>query len=229
MENKRVNLLNAESITEDNKLWSGPFTFVQAADTQLGLIDRYVLGISDYKWEKEMALCRESIKRINEMKPKPKFYIICGDMLDAFPHEGNSYQNIISVEITVLVYKEYTRAKQYSDFVDIYQTLDPEIKLICVCGNHDIGNIPTPEAAESYRKQFGKDYFTFCYGGVQFVILNSQYFKCPGAMPDETKKQEEFIEQLALTNPKPKHIGKSNNVKSVKLLHSSQTGKDSFF
>lgn len=100
-----------------------------------------------------------------------------------------------------------TRDKQYADFVDIFKSLDPEIKLVCVCGNHDIGDVPTPEAAKIYRTQFGQDYFSFCYGGVQFVILNSQYFKCPDAMRDETTKQSEFIDQLAFTNPKPKHIG----------------------
>lgn len=91
--------------------------------------------------------------------------------------------------------------------MDIFKSLDPEIKLVCVCGNHDIGDVPTPEAAKIYRTQFGQDYFSFCYGGVQFVILNSQYFKCPDVMRDETNKQSEFIDQLAFTNPKPKHIG----------------------
>ncbi|KAJ6635648.1 Serine/threonine-protein phosphatase CPPED1 [Pseudolycoriella hygida] len=185
------NLVNADSISDNEKEWCGPFTFVQAADTQLGLIDRYLLNIDNFKWEKEKALCRESIRRINAMEPKPKFYIICGDMLDAFPYEGQSTA---------------TRKKQYADFVDIFKTLDPEIRLLCVCGNHDIGDIPTPEAAKLYRSQFGQDYFAFCYGGVLFVVLNSQYFMCPDAMPDETAKQLEFIDKLALINPKPKHI-----------------------
>lgn len=102
-----------------------------------------------------------------------------------------------------------TREKQYADFVEIFKSLDPEVKLVCVCGNHDIGNVPTREAVKIYRTQFGQDYFSFCYGGVQFVILNSQYFKCPDAILDETIKQSEFIDQLALTDPKPKHIGES--------------------
>ncbi len=108
-----------------------------------------------------------------------------------------------------------TRDRQYADFVDIFKTLDPEIKLVCVCGNHDIGDIPTPAAAKLYRDQFGQDYFSFRYGGVEFVILNSQYFKCPDAMPDETIKQSEFIDQLALTSPKPKHIGEWTTVKLI--------------
>lgn len=88
MENIPINLVKVETISDDEKQWSGPFTFIQAADTQLGLIDHYLLNIKDGNWDKEKALCRESIRRINEMKPMPKFYVICGDMLDAFPYQG---------------------------------------------------------------------------------------------------------------------------------------------
>lgn len=106
-----------------------------------------------------------------------------------------------------------TRDQQYADFVEIFKDLNPDIKLVCVCGNHDIGDEPTTETAKIYRKQFGQDYYSFCYGGVQFVILNSQYFKCPNAVPDETAKQSKFIDQLALTNPKPKHIGELSKLR----------------
>ncbi|KAG4071292.1 hypothetical protein HA402_003996 [Bradysia odoriphaga] len=190
MDNIPINLLNPENITDEEKAWSAPFTFVQSADTQLGLLDQ-ILNVDEPNWDKEKALCRESIKRINEMKPKPKFYVICGDMLNAFPYEDS----------------RNTRDKQYADFVDIFKGVDPDIKLVCVCGNHDIGDTPTPETARIYRAQFGQDYFKFCYGGVLFVVLNSQYFKCPDAIPDETSRQSEFIDQLAnSTHPKPKHI-----------------------
>lgn len=88
MNSSSINLVKVDSISEDEKEWSGPFTFIQAADTQLGLIDHHLLKLEDGNWDKEKALCRESIRRINEMKPKPKFYVICGDMLDAYPYEG---------------------------------------------------------------------------------------------------------------------------------------------
>lgn len=190
MANFPINLINPESISDEEQQWSGPFTFIQAADTQLGLLD-HILNVEDPNWDKEKALCRESIKRINAMRPKPKFYVICGDMLDAFPYRGSSMD---------------IRAKQYADFVDIFKSVDPDIKLICVCGNHDIGDIPTPETAQIYRTQFGQDYFRFHYGGVLFVVVNSQYFKCPDAIPDETNRQTEFIDELANCTSKPKHI-----------------------
>lgn len=87
MANIPINLINPENISDEEQQWSGPFTFIQAADTQLGLLDQ-ILNVEDPNWDKEKALCRESIKRINAMQPKPKFYVICGDMLDAFPYKG---------------------------------------------------------------------------------------------------------------------------------------------
>ena len=56
------------------------------------------------------------------MNPKPKFFVICGDLVDAMPSE---------VEL---------RKKQVYDLKFVLRELDPEIKLVCVCGNHDVGD-----------------------------------------------------------------------------------------
>jgi len=155
------------------------------------MIDHYHLKKTTPNWDKEMKLTKESIERINAMKPKPKFYVICGDMLDAFPYEG--------VENQVL------RAKQYEDFTKVFQALDPDVKLVCVCGNHDIGDTPTQATLQVYRNQFGSDIFSFFVGGVKFIVLNSQYFEAPGALPKETKRQLDFIEEN-IADPTAKHI-----------------------
>ncbi len=57
--------------------WSSPFYFIQAADTQLGLIANYGDGtIGDQypniTWDREVELCKVSVKKINAMRPKPK-------------------------------------------------------------------------------------------------------------------------------------------------------------
>jgi len=175
--------------------WKGPFTFICAADTQYGMIDQYWLKrpLTDQYWDKEIKLSRESIQRINRMNPKPKFYIICGDMLDAFPYDEEGEENC------------QRRALQYNDFVEVFKELDPSVKLVCVCGNHDIGNIPTEESLETYSKQFGPDLFSFWVGGVKFVVLNSQYFMSPEALPTQTKRQIEFISE-SIADPKAKHV-----------------------
>jgi len=101
---------------------------------------------------------------------------------------------------------EKIREEQYKDFVKVFEELDPEVKLVCVCGNHDIGNIPTSHSLNVYRSQFGSDFFSFWVGGVKFVVLNSQYFEAPTALPEQTAKQMQFLQNIA--DPSAKHIGK---------------------
>ena len=68
---------------ETNKQWKSPFFFIQAADTQLGLIERYLENKLDPKWDKEILLTRKAIEIANQMNPKPKFFVVCGDLVDA--------------------------------------------------------------------------------------------------------------------------------------------------
>lgn len=182
--------ITAMMTNSDQRNWSGHFTFVQAADTQFGLIDKFVKGQkAEPDWTKEIELTKEMISNVNKMKPKPRFIVVCGDMLDAFPYEGDSAK---------------LRERQYADFVKLFKDLDPSVKLVCVCGNHDIGDDPTKESLAIYRKQFGPDFFTFWTGGVKFVVLNSQYFKCPDRIPDECQRQQDFMNTIS--DKSAKHI-----------------------
>ena len=105
-----------------------PFFFIQAADTQLGMIDTWGENGSSgekypyVKWDREMDLCRQTVDLLNSMKPKPAFFIVCGDLVDAFPEKWPEI-----------------RAQQEKDFFKVFKELDPTIPLICVCGNHDVG------------------------------------------------------------------------------------------
>jgi hypothetical protein len=89
--------------------------------------------------------------------------------------------------------------------VKVFKEIDPAVKLVCVCGNHDIGDIPTSQSLNVYRNQFGSDVFSFWVGGVKFVVLNSQYFEAPTALPEETSKQLAFMDTIG--DPSAQHIG----------------------
>lgn len=163
--------------------WKGPFFFVQAADTQLGLMDRWGTDGSDGKdypeanWEREKVLCKESVAAVNAMSPKPRFFIVCGDLIDAFPHEFPEL-----------------RAQQIQDLKSIYSKLDADIPMVCVCGNHDIGNSPTQENISKYQSEFGDDFFSFWHGGVAFLVLNSQFYEDPSHVEDLYAEHEEWME-----------------------------------
>lgn len=46
------------------------------------------------------------------------------------------------------------RAQQEEDFKAILSQLNPAIPLVCVCGNHDVGNQPTREGVAMYVPTF---------------------------------------------------------------------------
>ena len=62
--------------------------------------------------------------------------------------------------------EEEMRKEQLVDFRRVFSKIDPEIPVICVCGNPDVGDFPTKETVRIYREQFGQDYFVFCFGGL---------------------------------------------------------------
>ena len=99
---------------------NAPFTFVQLADTQLGMmpamkkvqwmrrfraIGSLSFGLIDSKalvpipldlqpdlseeaaYEAEKALSVAAVERINALSPRPKFAVVCGDLVHAFPHQ----------------------------------------------------------------------------------------------------------------------------------------------
>ncbi|KAF4532926.1 hypothetical protein B566_EDAN015638 [Ephemera danica] len=148
------------------KEWNGPFYFVQGADCQLGLIERYIERLENPGWKKEIALTKLAVEKINNLNPKPKFFVICGDLCDAFPTETPEL-----------------RAQQEADLKAILKQIDPEIPLVCVCGNHDVGDIPT------------NDYYSFWCGGVLCLVVNSQLWANGTQVPELAAAQDKWLEQ----------------------------------
>ena len=151
--------------------------FIQGADTQLGMIDNYILKLPDPKWDKEVDLVRRSVEAVNKMTPKPKFYIVCGDLVDAFPGTPN-------------------REAQVSDFKKAFEKLDKDIPLVCVCGNHDVGSTPTPDTIQKFRSDHGPDYFTFFVQGVMCIVLNSQYYENRTQVQDLAAEQDRWLDEI---------------------------------
>lgn len=155
--------------------WKGPFFFINAADTQFGMIESYLQKKPDPKWDKEIALTKEAISAVNQMNPKPRFFVVCGDLIDAFPGTP-------------------LRKAQEVDFKKVFSDLNPEVPLVCVCGNHDLGNQPTRESIQDFRDVFGDDYFVFWCGGVMCIVLNSQFYEDPSLVLGLAKQQDSWLD-----------------------------------
>ncbi|CAH2306965.1 serine threonine- phosphatase CPPED1 [Pelobates cultripes] len=80
---------------DEESQWKGPFYFIQGADPQFGLMKSWEIGECDYggdEWEKEIRLTEEAVQAINKLSPKPKFFVLCGDLVHSMP--GNMLKRI---------------------------------------------------------------------------------------------------------------------------------------
>ncbi|KAM6951348.1 serine/threonine-protein phosphatase CPPED1 [Aplochiton taeniatus] len=182
---------------DDQREWNGPFYFIQAADPQLGLMKAWREGDCDGggdEWAEEVQLAGQAVEAVNQLSPRPRFMVLCGDLVHAMP--GSPF-----------------KAGQERDLKGALRATHPSIPLVFVSGNHDLGNTPTPDSVEQYRHAWGDDYFSFWVGGVMCLVLNSQFFYDASACPDLKEAQEAWLEeqlQKASSSssgaPGPKHL-----------------------
>jgi serine/threonine-protein phosphatase CPPED1 len=183
-------------------------TFVVAADTQLGMINE------NKNWEIEMEYSRRAVEQINALDPRPLYCCICGDLVDMcsgiykgkpkrFPKQddittiGNTP---VSEQVDVWSEEECDNIQdqQNNDMKQIWYHLHPDIALICLCGNHDVGNRPTPQSIQKFNDNFGDDYLAFWVNGTYNIVLNSALFSDPTDTMLLYDKQLHWLEQQLL-------------------------------
>ncbi|XP_048188381.1 serine/threonine-protein phosphatase CPPED1 isoform X2 [Perognathus longimembris pacificus] len=128
------------------------------------------------EWGQEIRLTQQAVQAINKLRPKPKFFVLCGDLIHAMP--GTPW-----------------RKQQTEDLQRVLGMVDQEIPLVLVSGNHDVGNVPTAETVEEFRQTWGDDYFSFWAGGVLFLVLNSQFLHDASQCPALKLAQDRWLEQ----------------------------------
>jgi len=135
--------------------WKGNYEFICMGDAQIGMGDQ----------KKEEEFSKLAVEFINKRKDSIKFVIVCGD------HTHNLEDMWSKGDLEGGRKK---RIQELAAFKGIYSKLDETIPLVCVCGNHDVGNKPTEKTTQLYKEEFGDDYLSFWSGGVKFMVLNSQ-------------------------------------------------------
>eukprot|EP01116_Phalansterium_solitarium_P001739 TRINITY_DN11554_c0_g1_i1.p1 TRINITY_DN11554_c0_g1~~TRINITY_DN11554_c0_g1_i1.p1 ORF type:complete len:334 (-),score=74.89 TRINITY_DN11554_c0_g1_i1:372-1316(-) len=164
----------------DEGTWRGDFMFAQLADTQLGFIDLESGGVT---WGTELRLIDQCVKFLNVARPE--YVIVCGDLINAVPPS-------LGIDPPSLYHD------QVAAFKAAVNMLDPSIPLVCVCGNHDVGNSPTLESIASYHSNFGDDYFSFWTRGVFNIVVNTSLYHDPSSAPAYHDEQQAWLDaQLA--------------------------------
>lgn len=200
----------------DQNVDDSSFTFVVMADTQFGILT------DDRDWDTEIEYSQRAVETINQMSPRPLFCCICGDLVNmtasiyankekpmwAQPQQPSSKESYNSK----MVWSENEcieiQNRQYTDFKQVWSKLHKDIALVCVCGNHDVGNRPTPESIQFYKNHIGNDYLSFWAKKSFCIVLNSSLFNDPSCSMDEYELQLEWLQNQLQTTSKqqPDHI-----------------------
>lgn len=164
----------------------GPFHFVQLADTQLGMEATFQTGglllQRQFGWANELALLRRAVEEVNRLRPA--FVIVCGDLVNEFPPEERGREGA----------DDDVRAAQERDFKEAMGHVDVAIPLLCVCGNHDVGNRPNSQTIKRYTDSFGDDYFSFWCHGWKCIVVNSQLWKDDEDAKELRERMDKWID-----------------------------------
>jgi serine/threonine-protein phosphatase CPPED1 len=164
------------------------------------------------------------VPRLASAADEPFFFIQLSDpQLGMFSNNANFVQDAANFEFAVasvnrlhpafviitgdLVNKAGDRA-QIAEYRRIVAKIDPSIPVYNVAGNHDVENVPTPASLEAYTKIFGPDRYTFRYGGLIGIVLNSSLIHSPDKAPQQLAEQEKWLrDELAKARVEnPQHI-----------------------
>jgi 3',5'-cyclic AMP phosphodiesterase CpdA len=165
------------------------FRFIFMADCQLGAYATFsgmteadiadfekrgmrveiVPAVEGFEWDAERY--RSAIEMANAIRPA--FVVMGGDMID-----------------------DNSDPDQLEELLRITSTLDPDIPMLWVPGNHDIADdtvVPTASSIVTYREVFGADYYGFDHGDTRFVVMNTIVLDHPENVEDEYREQMEFL------------------------------------
>mmetsp|Transcript_18158 Transcript_18158/g.33021 ORF Transcript_18158/g.33021 Transcript_18158/m.33021 type:complete len:731 (+) Transcript_18158:167-2359(+) len=183
-----------ERVTEKQRTRTKGHRFIIAADTQFGiLMDGFAMDFPN--WSQEIEISRKCVAQINDMhgRNRPLYVCVCGDLVDtegSFSGAIASWKKVMSGWERNLVFEQ-----QVKDFKRVWAGLDPDIALVCLCGNHDVGNRPTRESINHWTSSFGDDYLSFWVNGTFNICLNNCLFSNPTGAPDLFDEQLEWMEE----------------------------------
>nr|XP_026692629.1 serine/threonine-protein phosphatase CPPED1-like isoform X3 [Ciona intestinalis] len=87
------------------------------------------------------------------------------------------------------------RELQLKSLSKSFKSLKRDIPILVAPGNHDIGDVPTPESVGMYTSVFGDDYYSFWVGGVFYIVINSQYYKNDSETKELSNKQCKWLDE----------------------------------
>lgn len=176
-------------------------SFVVCADTQFGMTSE------NTEWETEMAYSISAVDAINALEPRPLFCCVCGDLVDmtAKLYAGKARKSASSSsdnkekedDASLYTADECNdiQTAQNKDFIKIWDRVHKDIALVCLCGNHDVGNRPDRASIQRFTDTFGDDYLAFWAANSYNIVVNTSLFSDPLAAQTLYQEQLEWLEE----------------------------------
>jgi len=134
---------------------------------------------SNASFEKETILYEKAVVKINDLKPD--FVVITGDLV-------NDSKSLFQI-------KEFKR---------ITAKINPKIPVYFTPGNHDLGQTPDEKSIKEYKKNLGRDQFSFKHKGSSFIGFNSSLIKNKLVKPEQ--KQYNWLTKRLRKSQEAVHI-----------------------
>jgi 3',5'-cyclic AMP phosphodiesterase CpdA len=151
---------------------------ILATASEIRAADLFFIQMSDPQFgmfsenadfRQETANFEFAIATINRLHPA--FAVVCGDLVNKTGDDA-----------------------QIAEYLRIERKADRSVPIYHLAGNHDVGNIPTPQSLALYRAKFGEDRYRFRAGDIEGIVLDSSLIQHPEGAPEETAKQERWLE-----------------------------------
>ncbi|DAZ95911.1 TPA: hypothetical protein N0F65_012622 [Lagenidium giganteum] len=126
-------------------------------------------------WTTEAEAFAKTLATVNEASPA--FVIICGDFVNARP-------------------EECYHVAQMEAFQALLGRIRSDIRLVFLPGPDVFGGrAPTIPTIAAYTQRFGEDYYSFWYGGIKFIVMNSTLLLQKEPMADQCREQEAWLKK----------------------------------
>lgn len=141
------------------------------------------------------------------MNPRPLFCCVCGDLVDMTANVYEKQPKPPTAGTTTIDHPhdntrywtedecDRLQDEQNKVFQTLWNALHPSIALVCVCGNHDVGNRPTPATIQRFQYWYGDDYLAFWSNDAYNIVLNSSLISQPTHAPELYQAQWEWLQQ----------------------------------
>eukprot|EP00611_Tribonema_gayanum_P026324 TRINITY_DN623_c0_g1_i5.p1 TRINITY_DN623_c0_g1~~TRINITY_DN623_c0_g1_i5.p1 ORF type:complete len:740 (-),score=188.92 TRINITY_DN623_c0_g1_i5:61-2280(-) len=169
--------------------WKEPFFFAHISDPQIGMTRARTVNAAtapaagsaaaaapaaacaDYE---ELAPLRACIDAVNRLRPR--FLVVTGDFAQSEPGSAGF-------------------EAEMSAFREAMARVSATVPVLYCPGNHDVGGAPTESTMAAYEQRFGADFYSFWWGGVRGLVINTPLLAAPEGDSVRAQQQATWLEQ----------------------------------